>query len=64
MGAVLCQPDFDEEHREAVLRDSESGACEFDKNISGLRPRPIEFIDGKCTSNELSWHESNARLDQ
>jgi len=56
MGAVLLQADQTEEAEEAMRKEVESGKCEFDKAISGLRLRPVAFISRICKGKERDYH--------
>ena len=57
MGAVLLQADpADEQATNAEARELAGGKCEFDKTKSGLRLRPIAFLDRTNTPGEHSYH--------
>jgi hypothetical protein len=56
MGAVLLQADSSPQAKAAEAKELEGGRCEFDRRKSGLRLRPIAFIDRTCTLPEHSFH--------
>jgi hypothetical protein len=56
MGAVVLQADCTPEAEEAIQRELEGGAWEFDKTLSGLRLCPVAFISRRCKGAEEDYH--------
>ena len=57
MGEVLLQEDDSEYARESEAQYKDSGNCEFDKSLDGMRLRPISFISISTVSpQEKSRH--------
>jgi hypothetical protein len=63
---ALCQPECSPEAEEALQKDMEGKDAgkdaSFDKTISGLRLRPVQFISKKNTEAERSQHSSIGEL--
>ena len=64
-GAALCQPEDTPEANEALRKEAEAAAAripvtssQFDKTVSGLRLRPLQFISKRNTESERSHHSS------
>lgn len=55
-GAVLCQADTSSEAETALLKEIEGDKCEFDKTLSGLRLRPVDFASRTCKGPECNYH--------
>ena len=60
--AALCQPESTPEAEASWKRELEGATCEFDKTLSGLRLRPLQFISKRCTPSERSLHSSVGEL--
>jgi hypothetical protein len=52
MGGVLLQADTSPTSIAAESRERDGGKCEFDRTKSGLRLRPIAFIDRSTSTPE------------
>ena len=58
-GGALCQPECTPEAEEELRKQREEGiAGSFDKTISGLRLRPVQFMSQKNPEAEHSCHSS------
>jgi hypothetical protein len=58
MAGAILQPKCSEAAEEEILKEVETGICNFDKTISGLRLRPIAFISGRCKGKGQDYHSS------
>ncbi len=56
MGAVLCQPEDTHAAKAAEQEEINGGKCQFDTTLSGLRLRPIAFLDRVNSPAEKSYH--------
>ena len=56
MGAVLLQADTTPPAQAAETRERNGGRCEFDRTKSGIRLRPLAFIDRITSASERSYH--------
>ena len=56
MGAVLCQPEDTPAAKAAEQEEINGRKCQFDITLSGLRLRPIAFLDRVNSPAEKSYH--------
>ena len=62
-GAALCQPKNTPAAEEALRKERDEGTvADFDKTISGLRLRPLQFISKRNSIPERSNHSSVGEL--
>jgi RNase H-like domain found in reverse transcriptase len=59
---ALCQPECSPKAEEALRKDIEGTDAGFDRTISGLRLRPVQFISKKNLEAEQSQHSSVGEL--
>ena len=62
-GGALCQPECTPEAEEAIMKALEDGSDEgFDRTLTGLRLRPLQFISQRNAEAERSYHSSVGEL--
>jgi hypothetical protein len=61
-GGALCQAECTPQAEEALKDQSDGHPSVFDKTISGLRLRPLQFISKRNSVSERSYHSSVGEL--
>lgn len=58
MAAAIMQPECGSKEEEVIQQELRIGKCLFDKTLTSLRLRPIDFVCCMCKGAELNYHSS------